>query len=186
MTLDPPPQTTGPFDWIWRKWFNNVYIWILRAVGERSAVTATTSGTSHDITVPLWATKVTITGAGVSTNGTSLPQFQLGDSSGVETSGYLSAASLIGSSLFHTNSTAGFALYGANAANVIHFRFTFYLHDESSNEWVCEGIDGFSSSATTGVSGGSKSLSDKLTTVRLTTVNGTDTFDAGSISARFE
>ena len=33
---------------------------------------------------------------------------------------------------------------------------------------------------------GSKSLSDVLTQVRITTVNGTDTFDAGSINILYE
>ncbi len=34
--------------------------------------------------------------------------------------------------------------------------------------------------------GGSKTLSDTLTQVRITTVNGTDTFDAGTINILYE
>jgi hypothetical protein len=34
--------------------------------------------------------------------------------------------------------------------------------------------------------GGAKSTSDTLTQVRITTVNGTDTFDAGSVNILYE
>jgi hypothetical protein len=34
--------------------------------------------------------------------------------------------------------------------------------------------------------GGNKTLSDALTQLRITTVNGTDTFDAGSVNIMYE
>jgi hypothetical protein len=62
--------------------------------GQNSAITAgtavaSTSGTSIDFTsIPSWVKRITVMIAGVSTNGSSIIQIQLGDSGGVETSGY--------------------------------------------------------------------------------------------------
>jgi hypothetical protein len=47
---------------------------------------ATTSGTSIDFTsIPSWVKRITVMFNAVSTNSTSLPQIQLGTSSGIET-----------------------------------------------------------------------------------------------------
>ena len=144
------------------------------------------SPTSADfLDIPSWVTKITVTGAGVSTNGTSALLLQLGDSGGIETTGYLGAASSLSTGAASSTSTTGFLLRQGSAANVMHLAYTFHLHDESSNQWVGAGSMAFDAAATV-LSGGSKSLSGRLTTVRLTTVNGTDTFDAGSVALRFE
>ena len=62
------------------------------AVTSGTAIT-TTSGTSHDFTsIPSWVKRITVMFSGVSTNGTSFVQIQLGDSGGIETTGYNSGA----------------------------------------------------------------------------------------------
>jgi hypothetical protein len=54
-----------------------------------------------------------------------------------------------------------------------------------SNIWVASGVIK-SSTAQTVILAGDKTLSDVLTQVRITTVNGTDTFDAGTVNILYE
>ena len=57
----------------------------------------------------------------------------------------------------------------------------------SGNAWICTGLVSFGATATgTTVIGGSVTLSGTLDSVRITTANGTDTFDAGSINILYE
>lgn len=146
---------------------------------------ASTSGTSIDFTsIPSWVKRITVMLNGVSTNGTSYLRLQLGDSGGVETTGYTGTANYIGSSVGGADSSSGFDSYGDNsAASVRSGSVVFSL--VGSNTWVLTGSYRY----TTGFAilfYGVKTLSDTLTQVRITTVNGTDTFDAGSINILYE
>ena len=146
------------------------------------------TSTSVDFTgIPATAKRITVMFNGVSTNGSSLVQIQLGDSGGFETTGYLSgAASLVnGSSVNGSNSTTGILVLGANAAT-----FVFYgvasLSLIGSNSWVMGFSGGRTDAAAALSAGGSKTLSDTLDRIRITTINGTDTFDAGTINIMWE
>ena len=146
---------------------------------------ASTSGTSIDFTsIPSWVKRVTVMWNGVSTNGSSNIQIQLGAGS-VTTSGYVSSAAYYGASQAGGTATSGFATHGWNSAsNVFNGVFTFNLI--GSNTWLCVGSfvpDG--QPYQSGVSG-KISLGGTLDRVRITTVNGTDTFDAGSINIFYE
>jgi hypothetical protein len=145
---------------------------------------ASTSGTSIDFTgIPSWAKRVTVMFNGVSTNGTSSPLIQLGDSGGFETSGYTSTGTRTdGSGSGASTSTAGIVISSIVAANVLSLNATFCLI--SANSWVCNYSGASSSQSISG--GGNKTLSDTITQLRITTVNGTDTFDAGSINILYE
>jgi hypothetical protein len=150
---------------------------------------ASTSGTSIDFTgIPSWAKKIIIQFVGVSTSGTSVLLVQLGDAGGVETTGYLSTGmNLNTSTSAEANYTAGFGLQGSNAATVVaHGTVTLTLEDSANFTWVATGLLGRSESAGMFFSAGSKSLSAALDRVRITTVNGTDTFDAGAINVLYE
>jgi hypothetical protein len=141
---------------------------------------ASTSGTSIDFTgIPSWVKRITVMFNGVSTNGTSNPLIQLGDSGGVETTGY--AVSSLESTTTHY--TTGFGIKFASAAAALNGSLTLSKLD--GNVWI--GTGAFNN---TGVAvahlAGSKTLSDTLTQVRMTTVNGTDTFDAGTINILYE
>jgi hypothetical protein len=58
---------------------------------------ASTSGTSIDFTsIPSWVKRITVMFNGVSTSGTSAKIIQLGDSGGVETSGYIGTGTVVG------------------------------------------------------------------------------------------
>ena len=146
---------------------------------------ASTSGTSIDFTgIPGWVKRVTVMLNGVSTNGTSSPMLQLGDSGGVETTGYACTSSTIGASTGTTGYTTGFTIRSGSASAAL--LGSFVITNVNLNNWVCFATFGDTGTTNCYVVGGSKALSDVLDRVRITTVNGTDTFDAGSINILYE
>jgi hypothetical protein len=152
-------------------------------------VAATTSGTSHDYTsIPSWAKKITISFSGVSTNGTSNLLVQIGDSGGVETTGYLgsSVALANGATVSVSNYTTGFGINSATAGNLLHGSLVLTQVSAAAFTWAVSGNLSTSNSAALVTTAGSKSLSAALDRIRLTTVNGTDAFDAGSINILYE
>jgi hypothetical protein len=148
---------------------------------------ASTSGTSIDFTsIPSWVKRITVMLNGVSTNGSSNWLFQLGDSGGIESTGYISVGANFGSAVASINYTAGFGLYVTSATHVMQGFVT--ICNLTGNEWTANGSFAGSvggSSFTYATSGG-KTLSATLDRIRITTVNGTDTFDAGSINILYE
>jgi len=150
---------------------------------------ASTSGTSIDFTgIPSWAKRITVMFNGVSTNGTSAPLIQLGDSGGFETTGYLGSSnrSNDGGTNICDNYTAGFGINGASASNVYHGSVVLTLINAATFTWLAAGQLSLSSTTTFVTTAGSKSLSAALDRIRITTVNGTDTFDAGTINIAYE
>jgi hypothetical protein len=145
-----------------------------------------TSGTSITFTgIPSWVRRITVMFNGVSTNGTSFPLIQLGDAGGVETTGYLGSATRFGASTLSTgNYTAGFTIPTDSAAYLYQGFLT--INNVSGNVWACSGVIGVSGSTISFIIGSTKGLSDTLDRVRITTVNGTDAFDAGSINILYE
>jgi hypothetical protein len=144
---------------------------------------ASTSGTSIDFTgIPSWVKRITVMFQGVSTNSSSHLQLQIGDSGGIETSGYNGSA---GYSTNYAADSAGFLFRTSIAAGTLscgHLVLTYF----GSNTWVQSGVIGAANSDFVVSSGGYKTLSDTLDRIRITTVNGTDTFDAGSINILYE
>jgi hypothetical protein len=140
---------------------------------------ASTSGTTVDFTsIPSWARRIVVTFDGVSTSGTSALQVQLGDSGGIETTGYVS------SSQGTTTSTTGLLVTsGAAAAN--NYRGALTLTLLTGNTWVATCITARDDTVVN-YSAGSKTLSATLDRLRFTTFNGTDTFDAGTINILYE
>ena len=148
-----------------------------------TAVTA--SGTSIDFTsIPSWVKRITVMFSGVSTNGTSNPLIQIGTGGTPTTSGYLATSGIIVSSAAsQANYTTGFGLVSANAANVVSGAITIF--NVSGNIWVSSGVTK-QSTTTVQMCAGDVTLSGVLNMVRITTVNGTDTFDAGTINIIYE
>lgn len=150
----------------------------------------TTSGTSIDFTgIPSWARRVTVMLNGVSTNGASVVQIQLGTSAGVTTTGYTSYAGLAGgtNSALGLSSTTGFPVGSNGAAGHVRYGHAIFTL-ASGNLWVGShsyGMNDGSNSFFMG-GGGVISLAGTLDRIRLTTVNGTDTFDAGSVNILYE
>ena len=151
-----------------------------------TAVTAvaTTSGTSIDFTgIPSWVKRITVMLNGVSTNGTSLIQIQIGSGS-IQTTGYLSTR--IGNAtggVFYGTLTSGFYVGGAGAATLVYG--VLVINIVSGNTYVAAGnmYEGTNIGST---NAGGVTLSGTLDRIRLTTINGTDAFDAGSINILYE
>jgi hypothetical protein len=148
---------------------------------------ASTSGTSIDFTsIPSWVKRVTVMFNGISTNGTSIIQFQLGAGS-FTTSGYAGAGGNFNNSnnTGVANGSTGFYMLNAgNATNVYYGQAIFTTL--GSNIWIVSGVYGVSTATNVVVFGGGITLGGTLDRVRITTVNGTDTFDAGSINILYE
>ena len=148
---------------------------------------ATTSGTSIDFTgIPAGVKQIVITFKGVSTSGTSAKLIQIGDSGGIETTGYLSASgSIIGAVCASNGSLIGFNVHSLLAANILQGSIILTLENSSNFSWVAQGILADRIYEAVFSSAGSKSLSAVLTQVRVTTTDGTDTFDAGEINIAY-
>ena len=146
---------------------------------------ASTSGTSITFSsIPSWAKRITVMFNGVSTNGSSAILVQIGSGS-VTTSGYLASGASGGTTLTTSSFTTGFGINSVNAANVISGIATLALI--TSNTWCFSASLGYTSTNAMLLSGGnSPALSGALDRVVITTVNGTDTFDAGSINILYE
>jgi hypothetical protein len=148
---------------------------------------ASTSGTSVDFTgLPAWVKRVTVMFDGVSTSGSSNLQIQLGDSGGIETTGYISVGTYLGTSTSGSSYTTGFGFLSAGSTNVLSGLVIISLLN--NNTFVANGDMGGSGGAAGfryGTSG-SKTLSATLDRIRITTVNGTDTFDAGTVNIMYE
>ena len=150
---------------------------------------ASTSGTSITFSsIPSWVKRIIVMFNGVSTNGTSQVRIRIGPSGGVETSGYLGTCQTALITAVNTqNFTAGFDLYdGGAAAAVRNGMFTLALLDSATNTWTAMANIGQSNEARSIVLGGVKPLAGVLSILSVTTVNGTDTFDAGSINIQYE
>jgi hypothetical protein len=143
-----------------------------------------TSGTAIDFTsIPSWVKRITVMFNGVSTSGTSVLIVQIGSGS-ITTTGYLGAAGdIVGAAA--ANYTTGFGTQSAGAA--AHIRHgSISLKNVSGNIWEADGIIALSQAAQMFSFAGTVTLSGVLDRVRITTVNGTDTFDAGSINILYE
>lgn len=157
----------------------------------------TATGTSVDFTsIPSWVKRVTIIVDGVSTtpgNATNVI-FQLGDSGGFETTGYISNSSLITKTL-STGVTQVSAYYGTDAFYIFwgvasSTRYgTITFTNITGNTWVSNHVFGnvLPDIPGTAHGGGTKTLSGTLDRIRMTTdVANTDTFDAGMVNIIYE
>ena len=149
---------------------------------------ASTSGTSIDFTgIPAGVRRITIMFVGVSTNGTSNLLIQLGDAGGVEVTGYLGSGSITDSTgAGVSNYTTGFGIRTVTVTAVIQGSIILVLEDSTDFTWICRGLLSRSDDTMTFHISGSKLLSAELDRVRITTVGGSDTFDAGAINISYE
>ena len=146
---------------------------------------ASTSGTSIDFTgIPSFAKRITVMFNGVSTNGTSSLLIQGGNSGGIVSTGYVSTGIQINSTsgTNGTSSTAGFVLFSNSATSLQSGHLV--LTNVSGSVWVSSHMA--KTGTTIIASGGGDGSISSLDRVRITTVNGTDTFDAGSINILYE
>lgn len=148
---------------------------------------ASTSGTSIDFTgIPSWAKRVTVMLNGVSLSGTSVPVLQVGSSSGgIESTGYTATIGNRAGEIFPTTYMQLWYNGATSAAYLYTGIVTLGLINNTGNIWVGSGLVSANSAAPS-MSNMTKSISSILDRVRITTANGTDTFDAGSINIMYE
>lgn len=180
-----PPATASNFVATMPAGTGNVVVAGINSAIVSGTAVASTSGTSIDFTgIPSWVRRITVMFNGVSLSGSSYLLAQIGAGS-VTSSGYTSVASANGNTnaAYSTTSSAGFVMATGNASFNVYATATVCL--VSGNTWVCSHAGG--ASTFYGMSGGGGvTLSGTLDRVRITTVNGTDTFDAGSINILYE
>jgi hypothetical protein len=133
--------------------------------------------------IPSYVKRITVMFSGVSTNGTSTLQIQLGAGS-ITSTGYIStsvslttgaAASITSGFSIIQNSAATDTIYGSVVINTL-----------GSNIWTETGLLQQSTSSRLAASAGGVTLGGTLDRVRITTVLGVDTFDAGTINIMYE
>jgi hypothetical protein len=182
-----PPATASSFTATMPAGTGNVVVAGINSAIVSGTSQASTSGTSIDFTgIPSWVKRITVMFNGVSTSGTSSIQLQIGTSSGVVSTGYLSHSGFIQSSAVGSSvATTGYVIVNGLASDVLYGPFV--ITTTGSNAWNASGS--FFRDASTDysiISTGTITLGGTLDRVRITTVNGTDTFDAGSINILYE
>lgn len=146
-------------------------------------VSVPASGTAVDfVGIPASVKRITVMFDGVSTNGTSFKLTQIGVGA-FENTGYECTSTSLSSTPSNASGTEGFYLRSNGAADSISGVMS--LDKIVGNIWVCSFVVRASTEYSV-VGGGSKSLSGPLDRLRITTVNGTDTFDAGTINISWE
>jgi hypothetical protein len=148
---------------------------------------ASTSGTSIDFTgIPSWVKRITVMFSGVSTNGASAVQIQIGNGS-VITTGYAGAGAYAGAtnSTLGANSSTGLLIESDTGVSVVRYGWAI-LTTLGSNIWVMGSQTNRSDSTYAQFGGGGITLGGTLDRVRITTVGGANTFDAGSINILYE
>lgn len=148
----------------------------------------TTSGTSIDFTgIPSWVKRITMMLSGVSTNSTGGLRIQIGSGS-IQASSYGGDAitAPAGGALSGNQFTVGFDVTpGTQSASSVHTGVVT-LSLLGSNIWLMSSAIGREDSNALATGGGRVLGSGTLDRVRLTTTNGTDTFDAGSVNILYE
>ena len=147
---------------------------------------ASASGTIIDFTgIPSWVKRVSVIFNGVGTNGSSAYLIQIGSGS-VTTSGYSSGGNRAGTASPVTGtSTAGFIINSAASGGGKNGVFTINLMNNSFG-YVFSGTGYAPSEPNQYISAGNISLAGALDRIRITTVNGTDSYNAGTINILYE
>lgn len=160
-------------------------------VGLINALTAvnSTSGTSIDFTgIPSGVKRITVMLNGVSTNGVSKLRIQLGTGGSPTASGYTGSSTFVASGAAASTAFSGVGFdIDTNASATTAIAGSVVFTNLTGNTWVASGVTAYTAGTTsTQQIGGAVTLAGTLNFLRVTTVGGTDTFDAGSINILYE
>lgn len=153
-------------------------------IRRQAVVTASGQTTLAQTGVPTWANRVQAVLSLISTNGTSDLLLQVGNGFYVTTGYVCNYQGFTGGATGTLTSPAGFLVDVDNVANTQSGTITLERHP-GTNRWIATGMvrrDG----ASLGFLAGEINLGGALDRIRLNTVNGTDTFDAGTVSFSWE
>ena len=164
--------------------------WVSQAKLTQGTVVDATHGGANDLAVlsftgiPAKAKRITVMFSGVSPGGASPICIQLGVSSTAETADYYGAVQNAGGATAHTN---GFRIRASTGGTgeVYHGAVTLTKFS-TGNIWVCEGSVSLSSTNNSWWTSGVKTLAGVLDSIFITTVGGSETFDAGNVNIAWE
>lgn len=144
-----------------------------------------TNQTFVDFTgIPAWATEIDVFFKAASSNGADAFMLQLIDSGGEETTGYQALGITIqgGSNPASLLGTTGFVIGNAVGNTDAYSGVITLKRYGNTNTWMPQGsITRYSGAYQRLTTDGEKTLSSTLTGVRVTTVNGTNQYDAGAL-----
>ena len=146
---------------------------------------STGSGSTFDFTgIPASTKRITVEFDRCSLSGGNDIAIQLGDSGGLETSGYTGRCIEVGTGSVAWSSSA-IVSQNLGAGNTLNGIVTIVLMDEATDKWMITGTLGAHASGVTMVPAGIKALSDTLTQLRILQT-GASTFDGGSVNILYE
>ncbi len=150
----------------------------------QSTAVATTSGTTVVLStsIPSWAKRITVMVMGLSTTGSSQIMVQLGTAGGYQASSYQGASNDGGTPSSYTN---GFS-FAPGVAGTTTWAGNMIICNANGNTWTESHVIAGANNNYLGYGGGQIALSGTCTSIRLATLNGTDTFDAGSVNILYE
>lgn len=145
-----------------------------------------TTNTVLDFTgIPATAKRITVMFSGLSTGGTSGILIQLGTSGGIDALTYTSKSTRLTGTTSTASYTIGFGIGIGNTAATLDGQIP--IVNISANTWVASGVLSDFGSGNHGFTvGGSKTLAGILDRVRITSISGTETFNAGSVNIMWE
>lgn len=152
-----------------------------------AALQNTSSGSVVDFAgIPPNVSQIKVMFNGVSVSGTDSILVQLGDSGGIESTGYVGSGQRIaGSVTVETDFTNAFGLFAGDPSIAVRGILHLDLMDAATNTWVASGVFARGGVTCMLLTGGTKSLSSILDRLRIT-VTGANTFDGGSVSIKYE
>jgi hypothetical protein len=164
---------------------------ISQAKITQGTVVDATHGGANDLAVlpftgiPANAKRVTVMFSGLSPGGTSPICIQLGVSSTAETAGYYGSVNNSAGESLHTN---GFRIRnGSGSDNESYHGMVTLMKFSTGNIWACSGNVSLSAaSANSFALSGVKTLAGVLDSIFITTVGGSETFDAGNVNIAWE
>jgi hypothetical protein len=154
---------------------------------SRATAVASTSGTSINFTsIPSWVKRITVLFDGVSTSSSSTVQVRIGAGS-IQATGYLSTSWQGGTGDTGAQYTTGFGIDASGSSTFLRTG-QLVITNISGNTWIGSGVIARIPGASDAVwaLGGKVTLSGTLDRLTITTANGTDTFDAGSVNIMYE
>jgi hypothetical protein len=153
------------------------------ALTAGTAVSAT--GTAVDFTgIPSSVKRITVMIDAVSTDASATLAVQLGDSGGIETSGYTGGLAWTGPSTGSSGSASTFPLAIGAASDTVSGHAV--ITKVSGNTWVLSSTVARDNDDLVFISGGSKGLSATLDRIRITTTGGSASFDGGTVNILYE
>ena len=170
---------------------NGAGAWVSQTKITQGTVVDATHGGANDLAVlsftgiPAKAKRVTVMFSGVSPGGTSPICIQLGVSSTAETADYYGSVNNSVGEALHTN---GFRIRnGAGSDGELYHGMVTLTKFSTGNIWACSGNVSLSAeSANSFALSGVKTLAGVLDSIFITTVGGSETFDAGNVNIAWE